>query len=162
MELTDQDVHGLLQEVWQSLLDLEVDLVGGGSHDDASLSAVIHIQGDWEGTVTIQASRALATRIAAQMFMMEPAELEPAEIDDALGEVANMLGGSVKATVEGTLQLSLPTVISGSQYVLSIPGSHVLNEVWLATEGEPLLVRILDRANRPLAGAGLSAGSAIG
>lgn len=157
MQLTDQDVHGLLQEVWQSLLDLEVDMTPASSHDNASLSAVIHIQGDWEGTVTIQASTTLATRIAAQMFMMEPDELDPAEVDDALGEVANMLGGSVKATVEGSCTLSLPTVISGAQYTLTIPGSHVVNEVWLATEGEPLLVRILDRANVALDAIGASA-----
>ena len=69
------------------------------------------------------------------------------DIGDAFGEIANMLGGSVKALVDGPCSLSLPTVIGGTQYTLTVPGSTVLNESWFASAGHPLAVRVLQRAS---------------
>jgi chemotaxis protein CheX len=151
MELTDDDVHALVQEIWDSVLQLEVLPAGprdGGT--DRTLSAFIHIHGDWEGTVVVQASAALAGAIAGAMFQADEADLTPEEVADALGEVVNMLGGSVKSMVDGQASLSLPLVIGGGDYTVAIPGSQVLNEVWFASRAEPLVVRIFERASAQL------------
>lgn len=147
MELTDDDIYQLVQEIWSSFLQLDVQPCPPGPGGDESLSALIHIHGSWEGSVVIHASNALATRIAAAMFATPPDDLSADDTNDALGEVVNMLGGSVKSLVDGPASLSLPTVIGGAQYTLSVPGSSDLNEVWFTTADQPLVVRVLQRAS---------------
>lgn len=147
MELTDDDIHALVQEIWDSFLQLEVVPTPPAETGGGSLSGFIHIHGDWEGTVVLQSSASLATRIASEMFDLAAADLEESEVHDALGEIVNMLGGSVKSLVEGDASLSLPTVIGGTQYTVAIPGSNALNTVWFATEAEPLVVRVFERAS---------------
>jgi chemotaxis protein CheX len=157
MELTDDDVHALVQEIWESVLQLEVVPTGmAGPHTPgeapATLSAFIHIHGTWEGTVVVQASTALADQVASAMFMMPAEELTADETGDALGEVVNMLGGSVKSMVEGEASLSLPLVIGVAHYTVAIPGSHALNEVWFACGDQPLVVRVFERVSAQLPG----------
>lgn len=147
MELTDADIHTLVQEIWASYLLLDVEPAPHPQTSDRSLSALIHIHGTWEGTVILHCSRALAGHIAGAMFAIEPEELSEDEVGDAVGEIANMLGGSIKSMVDGPASLSLPTVIGGEQYVVKIPGSTVLNEVWFTTSDESMVVSVLQRAS---------------
>lgn len=147
MELTEDDIHALVQEIWTSFLMLDVHPTAPVDASDQSISALIHIHGSWEGSVIVHCSRALAAHIAAVMFDMAPEELTADEVGDAIGEIVNMLGGSVKSLVDGPGSLSLPTVIGGSQYTLQIPGSHQLNEVWFITAEQPLMVQVLQRTS---------------
>jgi chemotaxis protein CheX len=151
MELADDDICALVAEIWESVLQLEVVPTGPPpAQGDQTLSAFVHIHGDWEGTVVVQASAALADHVAAAMFLVPPDELGPGEVSDALGEVVNMLGGSVKSLVEGDVSLSLPVVIGGARYTVAIPRSTDLNEVWFDCRSEPLVVRVVERATADL------------
>lgn len=41
------------------------------------------------------------------------------DVEDAVGELANMMGGDIKAYLSGTgrdIELSLPTTVAGSEY----------------------------------------------
>ncbi len=145
MEMTDADVYALVEEIWDSVLQMEVTPTGVGGGGDATLSAFIHIHGAWEGSVVVQASADLAQQVAAVMFAMDVDELSPEDTSDALGEVVNMLGGSIKSMVEGDASLSLPLVIGGAHYTVAIPGSTALHEVWFACQSQPLVVRVFER-----------------
>ncbi len=147
MELTEADIHALVEEIWASYLMLDVVPAPAPGSEGQSLSALIHIHGSWEGTVILHCTRALSEQIAGAMFAVDPGELTDDEIGDAVGEIVNMLGGSVKSLVDGPASLSLPTVIGGAQYVVQIPGSTVLNEVWCTTGDQPMVVSILQRAS---------------
>lgn len=144
MDLTHDDIHALVQEIWRSYLNLDIEPAAPHEPDGQTLSAIIHVHGSWEGTVVMRTSRELAVSAAQAMFDTE--DLEEGDVDDALGEIANMLGGSVKALVEGPCSLSLPTVIGGRSYTLTVPGSSDLLVTWLSSASEPVQVRILQRA----------------
>ena len=45
---------------------------------------------------------------------MQPGEPAEADIADALGEIANVIGGNLKSTLPGPSLLSLPVVTTGS------------------------------------------------
>ncbi|MEM7248315.1 MAG: chemotaxis protein CheX, partial [Acidobacteriota bacterium] len=65
------------------------------------------------GTLCLRFSPTLARRSAAAMFDSDPAELAEDELCDALGELANVAGGAVKAAAAGDVALSLPRVTLG-------------------------------------------------
>src|SRR4029450_7757910 len=84
------------------------------------LSASVQISGGWEGTVLVSCPEALAQRVAGVMFDTESASDD--EIRDALGEVANMTAGNVKALVESYCRLSLPMGAGGGGAAAALPG----------------------------------------
>jgi chemotaxis protein CheX len=96
--------------------------------DGCQLGASVQFTGDWEGAIAVGCDAAFGNEIAAAMFAMGSDEVTDDEITDALGELANMIAGNVKPLLPGAASLSLPTVFSGSEVRLGIPGA----KVWLA------------------------------
>jgi chemotaxis protein CheX len=83
---------------------------------DALLGSIT-FTGKLEGCLAICCSAICAKTIAMNMLAMDPSEeLSEAEINDALGEVTNMIMGGVKSRVleaVGNLVVSIPMVVSG-------------------------------------------------
>lgn len=82
-----------------------------------TLLGSITFKGDLEGCLTICCGVTCAKTIALNMLAMEPTdEISEEEVCDAIGEVTNMVMGSVKARLQdsmGNAQVSIPTVVSG-------------------------------------------------
>jgi hypothetical protein len=96
--LATEDILTLTQEVWASILDIPIEITQPESLSGMVLvSGAVEIDGPWSGTVTVACSPRLATMITAQMFEVAPAEASHDDIVDAVGEIANMIGGNVKA-----------------------------------------------------------------
>ena len=150
----EAELISITESVWSSLLDLPLDLrvpgqsgPNGGHADGRSYTGIIHVTGSWEGAVTVHCSEVLARIVTAAMFGTEPHETSSEEVADALGELANMVGGNVKALLPEGCRISLPTVADGIRYRLSVPGTVPLTAVTWTCQGEPLMVRILERAS---------------
>lgn len=79
----------------------------------------ITFKGSIEGCLSISCSQACSREIAMNMLGMEPDEqISDEEISDAIGEVSNMVMGSLKTLLDdGSIQIevSIPTVIKGSE-----------------------------------------------
>jgi chemotaxis protein CheX len=85
-----------------------------------TLSAMVGLAGSHSGVLAIHCPKELAIRITSSMLGMEVTEVDE-DVNDALGEIANMIGGDVKHIFSpkgGDLNLSTPTVIYGSDYIL--------------------------------------------
>lgn len=112
----------IVEQVWESFL-------GGGlmaapqgqSSDDFGnrLAAWVAISGEWTGHLMVVTSQVCAQQIAADMFEMDTDEISTAEIADALGEIANMVGGSVKGMIGVAATLSLPQVVLDAAALVS-------------------------------------------
>jgi Chemotaxis phosphatase CheX len=72
----------------------------------------------------------------------------PADMHDVVGEIGNILGGKLKASLPGPSQLSLPVVVDGQ--VLDdqqqfMPASKLVAQVAFESEGLPVLVSLWTR-----------------
>lgn len=146
MITTTPDLTRITTDIWSTVLGIEVQPGPGVPEGTPTLTAVVSITGDWEGAVQIQCSAALARHAAATMFMMETDELTDEEVYDTVGELANMTGGNVKSALQGTCQLSLPTVTAGTDYRQSTPGAHVAEAIAFEAAGEPLVITCIERS----------------
>jgi len=105
----DEVVRELTELVWNTVLGLEVQCVAT-EDPPTDLVTSVDIDGAWRGRVTVRLSWEIA-RVAASQMLACPAEAASREdVKDAAGELANMIGGSVKALVPGPSALSLPHV----------------------------------------------------
>ena len=87
-------------------------------HFHNSISGMVGFAGVYTGTLSVHCPASLAIRITSSMLGMECDEVDD-DVNDALGEIANMLGGGVKhllITDGKNVKLSTPTVISGENY----------------------------------------------
>jgi len=87
-------------------------------HFHDSISGMVGFAGIYSGALSIHCPLSLARKITSSMLGMECDEIDD-DINDALGEIANMLGGSIKHMLSTSgldVKLSTPTVISGENY----------------------------------------------
>lgn len=85
-----------------------------------TLTSMVGLAGSHSGILAIHCPKELALRITSNMLGMEVTEIDD-DVNDALGEIANMIGGDVKHLFSpkgADINLSIPTVIYGSDYVL--------------------------------------------
>jgi chemotaxis protein CheX len=86
-----------------------------------SITGMVGFAGTYSGVISIHCPVPLALKITSSMLGMECDEVND-DLNDAIGEIANMLGGSVKQVLsKGGLdvKLSIPTVISGEDYTVN-------------------------------------------
>ena len=148
MEFSTEDLGQIVSDIWTSMLGFPVQArsepaeMNGTRH----LSASVQISGGWDGTVLVSCAEGLARKVAATMFDVEESSTTDDEIRDALGEVANMTAGNVKALVESYCRLSLPMVAEGRELAISIPGSRVVAQASFDCDDAPLTIEVYEKA----------------
>ena len=147
MQCETQDIVTLAQDVFRLTLGLELQPLGealvAAPAEARTIEGCIHVTGEWAGAVVLQCARPLADRVAHIMFSLGQRAPALADVQDAFGEITNMVGGNIKALNDGQCYLSLPSVVEGGDFSLRIPGTAVLRTVAFECEGEPLLVHVL-------------------
>ncbi|MFS3127088.1 chemotaxis protein CheX [Nocardioides sp. Bht2] len=113
-----EDLHALLDQVWESFVDTQP-LLPAAPANAPAWSTSVSVDGAWRGTIALYLSDVGARAIANAMLAnarpgaIETAPEPPTEEDllDAIGELANILGGNLKSLMPEPSQLSLPVVV---------------------------------------------------
>ncbi|MDD2308346.1 MAG: chemotaxis protein CheX [Desulfuromonadaceae bacterium] len=109
-----------------------------------SITGMVGFAGTYSGVISIHCPVALALKITSNMLGLDCDEVNE-DLNDAIGEIANMLGGSVKQVLsKGGLdvKLSIPTVISGEDYTVNSLSDNDCVVVPFTVEEHTLLVGI--------------------
>ena len=103
-------VQAIADDVWTSLVgDGEVLVPLPVPAPEATVSAWVQITGPWSGAVVVTCDEQTARELTECLLRARPpAVLEPEDVADALGELANVLGGNVKAALPSPSGLGLP------------------------------------------------------
>ena len=104
----------------EDLLHLPL-LVDPKTHFSDCITAMVGFAGLFNGLVSLHVPQTLALSFTSSMIGMEVTELNE-DVNDALGEIANMVAGSFKHHLSSDgheVRLSTPSVISGKEYVIS-------------------------------------------
>ena len=151
LEILARDLREVVETVWTITLGFKVlDPLGSlPPPPEATWCGCIHVSGAWNGLIKVSMSEALARRAAAAMFGASAESLSAADVTDALGEIANMTGGNVKALLPGPSQLSLPSVVTGDDFSVISPGGALLREVAFQTGGSQIRVQVIEGRRRP-------------
>jgi chemotaxis protein CheX len=146
MEMTDLDFAEVAEGVFTGMLGFELVRTHSDTLPDPAETkfiGTVHISGSWAGSVVVECPEVFGRLVAASMFDSEPSEVADDELVDVIGELANMLGGNVKALLEGESSLSLPTVVRGSDFAVVVPGTHLSRSLSYECEGHVFALRVL-------------------
>ena len=112
-ELIDEaTVQTIAEDAWTALVGLDELLVPlPGELPDDALSSWVDVVGPWTGSVVLTTGRQTAAELCrALLGSSAPELLEHEDVADAFGEIANVVGGNVKAALPGPSALGLPEV----------------------------------------------------
>jgi chemotaxis protein CheX len=146
----DSDIEEIAMMIWETLFELPLETSDAPDLTGAStVTSFVHIDGAWRGVVMLQCPMALATGLTSAMFDGGTAgsadEVDEADVRDALGEIANMIAGNVKALLPEPCTISLPAVALGNDHTVSVPGTAVVSTVPFTCDGHPFVITLLER-----------------
>jgi chemotaxis protein CheX len=142
---TDDDLRVIAEQVWSSYLDLDgaspliAKPADAPSHE---VCASVSVTGAWRGHVVVRCSAAASRNAAAALLGVELEDVTPDDVTDALGELANIIGGNVKSLLPEPCALSLPHVlVNGETGYPQVMEVCTLDGTWL---DEPVTVSVLE------------------
>jgi chemotaxis protein CheX len=120
----DQNIIAATTEIFSTMLMMQVtpepSLLERNTKFQNSISGMVGLAGTYKGILAIHASGPVAMAITTNFLGMEVDSLDD-DVKDAFGELANMLGGSVKAGLSENsrdIQLSIPSTVCGEEYTV--------------------------------------------
>ena len=143
VEVTETDLAEMVEQVWESYLDPEGVSPLMQTYDENQASEVhssVSITGSWTGHVVYASSQQAARRAAAAFLAMEPEEVSEEDLSDVLGELANIIGGNVKAMLPPGALLSLPAVVLAPESTARFPNAERISGVYGVWDGEPVSI----------------------
>jgi chemotaxis protein CheX len=114
--------------VFSTMLDTSIERLAARMSTTATakngqaLTSIIGISGKASGVVALAFPHETAIGLTQRFLGTEFSDVTP-EVTDAISELANMIGGFAKAKFDfdPPLELSLPTVVNGTDYKLNYP-----------------------------------------
>ena len=146
MSVETTQITQAVETIWSTMLGLEAKTSQTALNPrlkPSTLTGCIQITGAWQGAVTVECPGGLARRVASIMFGSDACDVTADQVNDALGELTNIIGGNIKALLPEPSQLSMPAVTEGTDYLFCIPGSRPMAELTFSCEGKPFQVTVL-------------------
>lgn len=120
MEIQDKMIEAT-KEIFSTMIMMEITLEDIQENHGVltdTITAMIGLAGTHRGVLAVHFPYAVAMAITSSFLMMDVTEMNE-DVHDAMGEIANMLGGNVKTILSEKgrdIDLSMPSTISGSEY----------------------------------------------
>jgi len=121
VELSEKIIESA-KEIFSTMVMMEIAVNGELTTTSValheSISGVIGLAGTHKGVLAIHIPNKVAMAITSAFLGMDVDEINE-DVEDAVGELANMLGGNVKSILSENgrdISLSLPSTITGQDY----------------------------------------------
>jgi chemotaxis protein CheX len=151
VEVNEDDLAEMVEQVWISYLDPEGISPLIPTYDENQSSDVhssVSISGSWSGIVVYACSMDAGRRAAAAFLASEMDEVTEEDLSDVLGEIANIVGGNVKAMLPPGAFISLPQVTLAPESSTKYPSAERITGVYGMWEGEPVSVSMWQQSRK--------------
>lgn len=140
----DGELAAVTKNVFETMLGTGIEVLTGWRQPGKfETTAFIALTGGWNGTLTVECSREQARCFASAMLGMSAEELEPADITDAVGEIANIVAGNLKVLFPGA-RLGLPSVIQGTDYALRVCNAKPFSRAAFSSPWGPFQISLFE------------------
>ena len=123
------EIRDIVSYVFTTMLGLDTEPVEiEWRESKRSITSAIYFAGPWKGAVMIECTREEAFAFTGILCGVRPTQLDET-VRDAFGELANMVGGNLKAIMPRGVNLSMPMVVEGSDYLIWFSGGNIVSRM---------------------------------
>lgn len=148
-ELLSQQLIRDVREIFGTMVGLEDLLhlpiqIDPVTHFSDCISSLVGLAGSYNGLVSLHMPSELALKATSSMLGMTVTELND-DVNDAMGEIANMIAGSFKLHLSRSgldIHISTPSVVYGKEYVISLGNAPEQIAVRFATDDDWFMVAV--------------------
>ena len=123
-EIADK-IIGSTNEIFTGMVMMEVEAIDPPVESlgllKNSITGLIGLAGTFKGVLAVHFPNDVAMAVTGSFLGLDVEEINE-DVHDAVGEIANMLGGDLKAILSDggkDIQLSLPSTIGGEEYLFN-------------------------------------------
>jgi len=120
-----EEIVSSTNEVFSTMIPMEITSAGSFYQNEDMIStdviSLVSFTGEHSGIIAVFCSKEIALKITSGMLGIEATEIDQ-DTKDAMGEVTNMIAGTVKNKIFekfGAMHLSVPIVIAGGDLTIS-------------------------------------------
>ena len=148
IQISGADLTSIVDEIFGAMVGMQLiacEAIPKIESPDGYVVAAVQIVGDWQAAVRLDIDLGLARRACANLTGVEEDVLSLQDVRDAAGELANMVGGSVKALCAHTSRLSLPTVAIGRNFEFSLCQGSVIQALSFSHFSGKMTVSVIEK-----------------
>jgi CheY-specific phosphatase CheX len=152
VEAYDTEVNRIVEDVLLTMTDYPVAAADTDYFEQPDrATCAVFFTGEWSGAVLLECPMGMALEFTARLMRIpKPVQFDD-DVFDALGELANMIGGNLKSVLPRGVNLSMPSVVEGTKYSLRVCGGHQYKRMAFAGPNGPFWVTLVETAQpRPL------------
>lgn len=126
----------IAKDVFGNMVDMTVEPSSGPwePHDEIVTSAIYFTE-PWQGALFVECTKSLAFVFTARLMSIDPPPTSMDEdVCDAMGELANMIAGNLKALMPANVGISIPSIVRGHDYAVKLRGAKSLSLTPCETE----------------------------
>ena len=156
MNLDEQQILSLSQELWASHLGLNIAPEQEPRADDPeekTWSSCIKVSGPWHGAIMLECPESIVRHAAVMLFASDGEETSEDEIQDAVKELANMIGKKMQPLLPESSKLSRPSIVVDREQSKTLSGMQDMKHFEFHCEGRPVRI-VLFEGEPDLAAAG--------
>jgi chemotaxis protein CheX len=87
-----------------------------------TVTSAVHFVGVWRGAALVECDARQACQFAVRFMGIDLPPAIDDDVRDVMGELANMVAGNLKSLLPRGVDLSMPSVVEGSDYTLRVCG----------------------------------------
>ena len=123
LDVYRDDMARVVQSVFQTMMNLEVATSDAPwIHSPDTITAAVLYVGEWRGATLVECAGQQACQFAVQFMGIELPVAIDDDVRDVMGELANMVAGNLKSLLPRGVELSIPSVVEGSDYAVHVCG----------------------------------------
>ena len=120
-----EDIVSCTNEVFSTMIPMEIKADGSFYQKEDMIAtdviSLVSFTGEHSGIIAVFSSKEIALKITTNMLGIEVSRIDQ-DVKDAMGELTNMIAGTIKNKVFetfGAMHLSVPIVIAGADLSIS-------------------------------------------
>jgi chemotaxis protein CheX len=121
LDVYRDDLALIVQSVFRTMMDLDAaPSERAWAHSPETITAAVHFVGAWRGAALVECHAAQAIDFAVRFMGIDRPPAVDGDVRDVMGELANMVAGNLKSLLPRGVDLSMPSVVEGSDYSVHI------------------------------------------
>ncbi len=139
----------IIGDVFRTMLGLTIERAADGVSSDASpVTGAVYYAGAWNGALLVECTLEQSFQFTQRLMSIEPPTSVNDDVRDALGELANMIAGNLKAVLPAGVAISMPSVVEGTDYSLRICGGNDVSRMTFSSEVGDFRITLVEMRQR--------------